>query len=149
MRHIVSLIIILALAGCGGGYHQAKRKVGRAPAPQTFSVPSGQAVIAPATRTPSGAPVPVAAAPVARPFATGPIQQACLASDRKARSRELCGCIQAVANGTLSASDQRLAVGFYGDPHRAQEIRQSDSSHHEAFWQHYKDYAERAESACR
>ena len=68
--------------------------------------------------------------------------------DRKARSAERCGCIQAVANDTLSASDQRLAVSFYGDPHKAQEIRQSDNAAHERFWQSYKDYAEAAAAVC-
>lgn len=81
-------------------------------------------------------------------MASGPLQRACMASDRKARSAELCGCIQAVANDTLSAADQSLAVGFYADPHRAQEIRQSDNTGHERFWQAYKDYAETAAAVC-
>ncbi|MFZ5964975.1 hypothetical protein ACOXXX_18675 [Thalassococcus sp. BH17M4-6] len=79
----------------------------------------------------------------------GPIARACLASDRKARSRELCGCIQTVANQDLSGQDQRMAVKFYKDPHRAQEIRQSDRSTHEAFWKRYTGYAARAEQLCR
>jgi hypothetical protein len=80
--------------------------------------------------------------------ATGPISRACMTSDRKARSRELCGCIQAVADQSLSASDQKLASSFYADPHRAQEIRQSDRTAHEAFWQRYKQYAETAAAVC-
>ena len=75
-------------------------------------------------------------------------KKACMASDRKARSRERCGCIQAVANDTLSASDQRLAVTFYGDPHKAQEIRQSDNAGHERFWKTYKAYAQSAAAVC-
>lgn len=81
-------------------------------------------------------------------LASGPISRACLASDRKARSTTRCGCIQAVANDTLSANDQRLAAGFYGDPHRAQVIRQSDRASHERFWRTYKDYAETASAIC-
>lgn len=145
MRHIVSLIAILALAGCAGGYHRAKREA-RVATPRAV-------VIAPAPATTTAEPVAVvvapAPAPVVRPFARGPIQRACLASDRKARSSELCGCIQAVADQTLSPADQRLAVGFYADPHRAQEIRQSDRAGHESFWRNYTDYAERAEQTCR
>ena len=83
------------------------------------------------------------------PSATGPLASACLASDRSARSRSLCGCIQAVANGTLTLGEQRRAVGFYADPHLAQTIRQSDAPSDERFWQAYNGYAERAEQICR
>lgn len=142
MRPIVSLILILSLAGCAGGYHRAKREMAaptaRVVTPTgTTTARAGAVVIAPA------------AAPVAKPFATGPIQRACLASDRKARSRELCGCIQAVADKTLSGSDQRLAVSFYSDPHRAQDIRQSDRDSHQRFWTTYRKYTDRAERTCR
>lgn len=81
-------------------------------------------------------------------LATGPINSACLTSDRRARSRQLCGCIQAVANTTLSRSEQRTAARFYRDPQRAQDIRQSDRSSHEAFWQRYRAYADSAERIC-
>ncbi len=82
------------------------------------------------------------------PLSSGPISQACLASDRKARSRELCGCIQAVADQTLSGAQQRRAVAFYTDPHLAQQVRQSDSSTDERFWEAYAAYAERAQNTC-
>lgn len=83
------------------------------------------------------------------PSATGPLASACLASDRSARSRALCGCIQAVANGSLTLNEQRRAVAFYTDPHLAQTIRQSDKPSDEKFWQAYSGYAERAERVCR
>lgn len=82
------------------------------------------------------------------PYATGPIGDACLASDRKARSRALCGCIQAVANDTLNGAQQRRAVTFYRDPQRAQDIRQSDRPGDERFWAAYAAYAARAEEVC-
>ncbi|KPP87037.1 MAG: hypothetical protein HLUCCO07_15035 [Rhodobacteraceae bacterium HLUCCO07] len=139
MRPIVSLILILSLAGCAGGYYRAKREMAQ-PAPRV-------AAATPAVTTrPSASVTP---APAARPFATGRIQRACMASDRKARSRELCGCIQAVADQTLSGSDQRLAVSFYGDPHRAQDIRQSDRDNHRRFWTKYREYTDGAERTCR
>jgi len=84
-----------------------------------------------------------------RPVASGPISDACLASDRKARSPALCGCIQAVANDTLSGRDQRRAVGFYRDLHSAQDTRQSDRPGDQRFWAAYTAYAERAERVCR
>jgi hypothetical protein len=81
-------------------------------------------------------------------FATGPIQQACQAQGRKAASRARCGCIQAVADWTLSAQDQRRGAGFFRDPHAAQEVRQSDSASNERFWLAWKAYGEQAEEFC-
>lgn len=83
------------------------------------------------------------------PVAFGPISKACMASDRKGRSRALCGCIQSAADQTLTSSEQRRAAGLYNDPHRAQEIRQSDRSNDERFWKAYRAYGERAERLCR
>lgn len=83
------------------------------------------------------------------PMAFGPISKACMSSDRKARSRALCGCIQAVADKTLSGAQQRRAVKFYSDPHLAQETRQSDRANDERFWKAYKAYGNQAESTCR
>ncbi|APX25646.1 MAG: hypothetical protein CML50_10005 [Rhodobacteraceae bacterium] len=81
-------------------------------------------------------------------MASGPISKACISSDRKARNPRLCGCIQAAANIELSGSDQRKAVRFYRDPHRAQEVRQSDRSSDRAFWDRYNDFIDRAENMC-
>ncbi|WP_246175833.1 hypothetical protein [Roseovarius bejariae] len=86
--------------------------------------------------------------PRGTPMAFGPISKACMASDRKARSRQLCGCIQAAADQTLTGSQQRRAVTFYRDPHSAQEIRQSDRGGNERFWKAYSDYGERARQLC-
>ncbi|MEC3862465.1 hypothetical protein VK792_14325 [Mesobacterium sp. TK19101] len=82
-------------------------------------------------------------------FSSGPISAACLQADRKAANRDLCGCVQTVANRSLSGADQRFAATFFKDPHKAQEIRQSDNSSHEAFWQRYKAFAEEAEVLCQ
>ena len=83
------------------------------------------------------------------PMAFGPINSACMASERKARSRSLCGCIQAVADQTLSSSQQRRAVSFYENPQKAQNIRQSDRAGDEAFWEAYTAYGQKAEQICR
>jgi len=84
----------------------------------------------------------------ARPMASGPISESCLASGRKARSAALCGCIQAVANDTLSGPDQRRAVRFYRDLQSAQDTRQSQRAGDRRFWTAYIAYAERAERVC-
>ncbi|KMW60464.1 hypothetical protein AIOL_000620 [Candidatus Rhodobacter oscarellae] len=81
-------------------------------------------------------------------FATGPIYAACLRADRKAASRSLCGCVQAVANQHLRGGDISLAASFYADPHQAQVVRQSDRPSNERFWRAYKVYAEAAERQC-
>lgn len=78
----------------------------------------------------------------------GTIERACLGSDRKAANRALCGCIQQVADATLSGSDQRLAAKFFKDPQMAQDIRQSDNQSHEIFWKKYKSFGETAQSYC-
>ncbi len=91
---------------------------------------------------------PGRAEPLYAPTASGPIKSACLASDRKARSNYLCGCIQAVANGTLSSSEQRRATRFYSDPHSAQEIRQSSRARDQEFWKAYSTYATEANRVC-
>lgn len=87
-------------------------------------------------------------APVAAASASGPISRACLMSDRKARSGQLCGCIQAVADMSLSGRDQSLAASFYRDPQKAQDIRQSDNPNNERFWKKYREYANTAEEIC-
>jgi hypothetical protein len=81
-------------------------------------------------------------------FSSGPISRACMASERKARNARLCGCIQTVADRELSGQDQRIAVTFFKDPHRAQEIRQSDRPNHENLWLRYKAFSTRAEASC-
>lgn len=78
----------------------------------------------------------------------GPIDSACMRSDRNTRSNALCGCIQQVADMTLSRSDQRRAADFFKDPHRAQEVRTSKSNADNAFWSRYKNFASTAEAYC-
>ena len=77
----------------------------------------------------------------------GAIERACLSSDRP-KTRSLCGCIQQAADVTLNGRDQRTAARFFADPHRAQEVRQSDRSSHEAFWQRYQRFGATAEAYC-
>lgn len=80
--------------------------------------------------------------------AADPIGNACLKSGRPGASRELCGCIQSVADHYLNRKDQKLAATFFRNPHRAQEIRQSDRRSHEAFWKRYKQFGAAAETSC-
>lgn len=83
------------------------------------------------------------------PFAVaGPIDSACVRSDRGQANAPLCGCIQQVADMTLSRSDQRRAAGFFRDPSQAQVVRTSKSGSDNAFWSRYKNFANTAEAYC-
>lgn len=86
---------------------------------------------------------------LASPLFANKIERACLASERAWGQRALCGCIQDAANLTLTVSDQKLAATFFADPHRAQEIRQSDRRSHEDFWKRYKNFGQTAEIFCQ
>ncbi|WBU57545.1 hypothetical protein [Paracoccus sediminicola] len=79
----------------------------------------------------------------------GPIDSACVRSERGARQAALCGCVQQVADQTLSRSDQRRAARFFRDPHQAQVVRMSKSDRDNAFWARYKRFAGAAEAYCR
>lgn len=80
---------------------------------------------------------------------SGPIDSACIRSDRARGNAPLCGCIQRVADQTLSRSDQRRAAAFFRDPHQAQEVRMSKTDADNAFWARYKQFAGTAEAYCR
>ena len=81
--------------------------------------------------------------------ASGPIASACMVAGRGGATRARCGCVQSVADVTLTGSDQRLGASFFSDPHRAQEIRQSDNASHEAFWKRWKDFGATAAQQCK
>ncbi len=77
------------------------------------------------------------------------IRKACLKAARPGTTRQLCGCIQKVADIRLKGrKNQKLAASFFADPHQAQVIRQSDRRSHEAFWTSYKAWGAAAEATC-
>ena len=80
--------------------------------------------------------------------AAGPIEKACMNSDRRGASRAMCGCIQEVADMTLRGTDQRRAAKFFSDPEEAQEVRMSDRDSDNAFWDRYKAFGESARALC-
>lgn len=84
----------------------------------------------------------------ALPAAAGPIESACLRSDRAAASRRLCGCVQEVADRTLRPADQRRAARFFADPDRAQDVRMSTSDRDNDFWDRYRRFGEAAAATC-
>ncbi|NRB05129.1 MAG: arginine transporter [Rhodobacteraceae bacterium] len=120
LRLMTGLTLCFALAACGGSRY-ADRGAGRASA----AVPQQSL-----------------------PFATGPIQQACQQAGRKSASRVRCGCVQAVANRSLSSSDQRRGAGFFSDPQKAQDVRQSDLGSNERFWDRWVEFGTQARQIC-
>lgn len=78
----------------------------------------------------------------------GPIDSACVRSERGARNAPLCGCIQQVADMTLSRADQRRAARLFSDADEAQTIRMSKTDNDNAFWARYKNFASTAEAYC-
>ena len=82
-------------------------------------------------------------------FASGPISSACQSAGHKQASRSRCGCVQAVANRSLSRSDQIRGASFFKDPQKAQDTRQSDNAASERFWKKWKAYGDDAARVCK
>ncbi len=78
----------------------------------------------------------------------GPVENACLKSGAANANAEVCGCIQQVADMTLSGADQKQAASLIRNPDKAQEIRTSDNAKHAEFWLRYKNFGETAETYC-
>ena len=132
----VALLTILTLSACGGSrYASSNARSAPAPAPvQTVDPETGEVVFT---------------APVALPFATGPIYRACQAEGRKAASNARCGCVQAVADQSLSGADQARGAKYFANPGRLQEVRQSDNAGNERFWLAWKAFGQDAAAQCR
>jgi hypothetical protein len=77
----------------------------------------------------------------------GPIERACMASDRGG-DRSLCGCIQQAADMTLSGGDQKRAAKFFKDPEVAHATWISQKASDDAFWDRYKQFGATAEAYC-
>lgn len=82
-------------------------------------------------------------------LAGGVIEAACLKSDRAGANRDLCGCLQAVANAVLSSSYQRRGAEFFIDPHKSQDVRMSKRAADEQFWAHWERFADTSVKHCQ
>ena len=78
----------------------------------------------------------------------GPIETACIRSDRAQATRALCRCIDSVAQRTLTRGEQRRAASFFRDPQLAQDVRMSRSQRDNEFWARYRAFGAAAEQAC-
>lgn len=79
----------------------------------------------------------------------GPISNACNQSSRSAANPSLCSCIQRVADQTLRSADQRRVATFFRDPDKAQDVRMSQRSADDAFWERYTRFGQKAEEICQ
>lgn len=82
------------------------------------------------------------------PALAGPIESACMRSDRPGATRSLCGCIQQAADMTLTGSEQRRAATFFKDPDKAHKVWLSKSDRDDEFWERYKNFGATAEAYC-
>jgi hypothetical protein len=78
----------------------------------------------------------------------GPIENACLRSERSQATRAMCRCIDSVAQTTLTRSEQRRAASFFADPDRAQQVRMSKTDRDNVFWDRYRSFGATAEQYC-
>lgn len=78
----------------------------------------------------------------------GPIETACNRSEREQANRQLCRCIEAAADRTLTRSEQRRAARFFSDPDEAQEVRMSPTREDNEFWARYRAFGDLAEQMC-
>ena len=85
---------------------------------------------------------------LAGPAGAGVIERECLLAPRAGGDRALCACVQAVADATLSAADQRQVARFLRDPDRAEQARRRDDAAAEAFWARFTAFGDAAERAC-
>jgi hypothetical protein len=76
------------------------------------------------------------------------IERACNQSDRDAANQSVCACIQQVADDSLSSADQRRAAGFFNNPDKAQDVRLSDTTRDDEFWERYMAFGQQAEAYC-
>lgn len=78
----------------------------------------------------------------------GPVETACNRSDRPQSSRQLCRCIDAAADRTLTRSEQRRAARFFANPDEAQTVRMSPTRADNEFWARYRAFGDLAQQMC-
>lgn len=78
----------------------------------------------------------------------GPIERACIKSDRDAANRAVCACIQQVADQTLGRSDQSRAAKLLNNPEKAHDLWMSKTDRDDVFWERYSNFGAQAEVYC-
>lgn len=82
-------------------------------------------------------------------FSSGPIGAACLANGRASSTPGRCGCVQAAADLTLNASQQKRSVAYFNDPEELEELKRSQDARDERFWDLWMNFSDTAEAICQ
>lgn len=90
----------------------------------------------------------LASSPAISAEGNGAIDRACQAADRPTATPQLCGCLQSVANQTLSSADRRAVAKFFSEPNRAQKVKMSTRRGDERLWKRYTAFGELAQAVC-
>lgn len=77
------------------------------------------------------------------------IANACVSSARGAAAPSLCTCIQNVADGVLSPTEQARGAQIFLEPHKSQEIRASANRSDAVFWDKWRRFGTSAARTCR
>ena len=88
------------------------------------------------------------AAPMSAFAGPGSIDHACRQAKRPAATPKLCRCVQKVANKSLTRTERYKVSKWFSDPHKAQQIRQSDRRRDEELWLKYKKFGNLARKSC-
>lgn len=84
----------------------------------------------------------------APPASANVIERACRQLDRSSATPARCACVGKVASQKLSASERRKVAVWFRDPHKAQEVRQSDRRRDEKLWARYRAFGDAASRTC-
>lgn len=82
-------------------------------------------------------------------YARGDIYTACRDAGRSEATDQRCGCVQWVADQTLTSSQQQRGAGYFVNQQGLQDTRQSDGSANERFWSAWKTFGQQAGLQCR
>ena len=82
------------------------------------------------------------------PRVTGEVGLACLASGRSDASRALCGCIDRVAQQTLTSREQSTFASYFSDPEALQSMKLDDRPAAERLWARYDAFVDAARATC-
>lgn len=82
------------------------------------------------------------------PLNANPVERACIGSGQSAANPALCACIGSAARETLNFGEQRRAARLFDDPDEAEELRMSNNSRDEAFWDRYQTFGQTAAQRC-
>ncbi len=138
----LSMLALLALGACGGSPYASHNSVSAQAARASAIAETEKPAV------PSQQDVDVLQRAPQQSTNVGPIAEACLSSGRQSATAQRCGCVQSVANRTLSEDAQIRGAILFEDPDAVQHLRRSNAASDERFWEAWQVYGERAAKLC-